>query len=189
MKKCMKCGKELSDIAKFCPNCGCPVGEAQNTPPLDENSDPAFGAGAAAPQFGTAAQQTKPNDFLEALKNPKNRTAEMNTEDISLNNRLAVLSYLGIFFVIPGFLVKKSPYCKFHANQGLLLFLIGILLTVIRSVIRRPLMMVRFLKPIVGLIFTLARLCLLALRIIGMIHAGKGEAKELPFIGSVRIIK
>ena len=146
---------------------------------------------ADAPNAGKAepAQEKKANAFVEALKNPKDRTGEMDKDDIALNNRLAVLSYLGIFFVVPGFLVKKSQYCKFHANQGLLLFLAGVLLTVVQSAIRRPMLMMGFLKPVVGLLFSLLKICLLVFEITGMVQAGKGEAKEVPFIGSIKILK
>lgn len=46
--KCKECGKEISDQAKSCPHCGCPV-----TPP--QKTDSSIGSNPAVPNFGSPA--------------------------------------------------------------------------------------------------------------------------------------
>ena len=36
--KCPECGKQISDRAAACPNCGCPVNSNNTTPQTDNNS-------------------------------------------------------------------------------------------------------------------------------------------------------
>lgn len=42
--KCTECGKEFSDKASACPNCGCPTSEMSfdNTPPISQTNDGSF---------------------------------------------------------------------------------------------------------------------------------------------------
>ena len=46
-----------------------------------------------------------------------------NTENLKI---LAAIGYLGILFLVPYLTNPKSEFAVFHANQGLLLFIIGI---------------------------------------------------------------
>ncbi|MEA3293262.1 MAG: hypothetical protein U9P88_02280, partial [Patescibacteria group bacterium] len=39
------------------------------------------------------------------------------------NNTLAIISYLGIFCLVPLLLKEKNDFVKFHAKQGLVLFI------------------------------------------------------------------
>ena len=45
MKYCTKCGKELEDDARFCPGCGCAVGEYSYNNTLKDNEGSAVGYG------------------------------------------------------------------------------------------------------------------------------------------------
>ena len=58
--------------------------------------------------------------------NTPDTTAQFDPQDIELNNRLSLLSYLGILVLVPIFLVKRSRFARFHANQGLVLLIAGI---------------------------------------------------------------
>lgn len=49
-------------------------------------------------------------------------------QDIATHKYVALLSYFGIFCLVPLFLKPDSPFAQFHAKQGLILaiaFLIG----------------------------------------------------------------
>jgi len=109
-------------------------------------------------------------------------TPTPSAQDVADNKVMAILSYFGILFVIPLFAAKESPFAKFHANQGLLLFLAEIALYIVYYILLLVL-------PIIGLIFSILFLGITVLAIIGIINAAKGEAKELPLIGKYRIIK
>lgn len=102
-------------------------------------------------------------------------------EDVEKNKAMAIIGYIiPILFFIP--LVteaKDSVYAKFHANQQLILLIASIGVSVIGSII-----------PILGwfIILPLGSIAIFVLAIIGLINAAKGQMKELPFIGSFKII-
>lgn len=99
-------------------------------------------------------------------------------EDIQKNKGMAILAYI-IFFVpllVDG--AKDSPFVKFHVNQGLLLVLGYLALSVIGMV------------PILGwIISVLGWLVLVVIHLITLIGAANGQAKKLPLIGDIKLIK
>jgi uncharacterized membrane protein len=87
-------------------------------------------------------------------------------------NMVAILSYIGILVLIPLLAVKDDEFVKYHAKQGLVLFIAEIA-TIFVSWI-----------PILGwLIGFLAGIIWLALAIMGILNVVKGEKKQLPLIG------
>lgn len=87
-------------------------------------------------------------------------------------NMVAILSYIGILVLIPLLAVKNDEFVKYHAKQGLVLFIAEIA-TIFVSWI-----------PILGwLIGFLAGIIWLALAIMGILNVVKGEKKQLPLIG------
>ncbi len=93
----------------------------------------------------------------------------------------AVVAYLGILVLIPIFAAPGSEFAKFHANQGLVLFLTSIISTVVFG----------FLPNwfIFKGLHSLISIGVFALMIVGIINAVNGERKELPVIGSIKILK
>ncbi len=104
------------------------------------------------------------------------------SQDVEKNKPMAIIGYIiPILFFVP--LVtdaKNSPYAKFHANQqlNLLLFwVVGQIVGVITSFI------------LIGfLIFPLVLIAGLIFMILGIVNASKGEMKELPVIGSFKLL-
>lgn len=116
-------------------------------------------------------------EVKEALVTP-DTTASFDPEDINKNKIFAILAYFGILVLVPIFAAKDSKFAKFHANQGLLLFIAEIAGSVISII------------PILGtLVSFVVSIACFALAIIGIINAAKGEAKELPVIGKYEILK
>ena len=116
--------------------------------------------------------------FKESITNPADYTAEMDAQDINDNKVMAVLAYFGLLFLIPLLAAKESKFARFHTNQGIVLFIVSIIASII-SVI-----------PIIGwIIGGLAGLCTFILFILGIANAVQGKAKDLPLIGSFRILK
>jgi uncharacterized membrane protein len=101
--------------------------------------------------------------------------------DVEKNKAMAIVGYIiPILFFIP--LVtdaKNSPYAKFHANQQLNLLLAWVVVNVVGGVI-----------PVLGwfIILPFGSIFLIVLMIMGIINASKGELKELPVIGSFKLI-
>ncbi len=112
--------------------------------------------------------------FKEKLTNPADYTSEMEEKDISDNKVMAVLAYFGILFLIPLFAAKESKYARFHTNQGIILFIVGIIVTALSWI------------PVLGWILALA---VFVLFVFGVVNAAQGKAKDLPLIGSFRILK
>jgi len=101
--------------------------------------------------------------------------------DVERNRAMAIIGYiLPILFFVPLLSEKKSPFGVFHANQQLVLLISAIAVRFVGVIV-----------PIIGwfLILPLGSLAVLALAIIGLIGAAKGETKPLPVIGGISIIK
>jgi uncharacterized membrane protein len=96
--------------------------------------------------------------------------------DVEKNKLNAVLSYLGILIIIPLISddAKKSDFAKFHLNQGLVLFIAGVVGNVV------------FWIPIFGWALAIA---LFVIWLIGLIGAIQGEKKKVPLLGDIKIIK
>ncbi len=86
------------------------------------------------------------------------------------NKLLAALSYLSILCFLPFLFCPNDDYAKFHAKQGIRLFILS-LFSDIASLI-----------PIVGAVFTLFRFyCIYK----GMTNASAGKQEPLPYIGNI----
>ena len=106
--------------------------------------------------------------------------------DVSKNKVFAVLSYFGILFILPLLCCKDSAYAKFHANQGLLIFILELVVGILRAIFGA----IGGVFAVVGGIVTgLISLLTLVFFILGLVSAAQGTMKPLPLIGSIRIIK
>lgn len=99
------------------------------------------------------------------------------TEDIEKNKVVSALAY--ILFFLPFVVCPDSAFGKFHANQGLLLLIVGVVGSVILGII-----------PIIGwMMLPIFSLVILIMGILGLVGALNGKAKGLPIIGKYKIIK
>ncbi len=118
-------------------------------------------------------------------------------QDIEDTKVLSVLAYFGLLVLVTIFgAPKKSVYARFHANQGLLLLILNIGLGIIRSILDGIDWVLGALGGIIALldIFTIPiglgiLVIQIYLTVVGVMHAVKGEMKELPVIGKYRILK
>lgn len=104
-------------------------------------------------------------------------TAEQDPEDIQKNKVMAILAYIGILVLIPLFAAKDSKFARFHTNQGLVLFIIGLVCSALAKI------------KVIGWIFGILSLVVFVLVIIGIVYAAQGKAKELPVVGNWKILK
>ena len=97
---------------------------------------------------------------------------EVSPDDAGSNLVYGILAYCSILFLIP--LLKKtdSAFVRFHVNQGGLLFVLGLLITVLSK-----------LPGIGGCIFFLGFLACIVLMINGIRTVCEGKVKRLPYIG------
>ncbi len=113
--------------------------------------------------------------------NINNQTAEgaipiFDAGDVEKNKTMAGLAYF-IFF-LPLIACPDSSYGRFHANQALILFILGFAGSIILSMI-----------PIIGwVLLPIFALGILVLVIMGLVNGFGGKGKELPIIGKFRLL-
>ena len=95
---------------------------------------------------------------------------------------MGILAYLGILSLIP-FLVKdQSSFVRAHAVRGINLFLLEVIAWVAVGVFS-------WVPVLNDILSTVAGLAGFAFSLIGIINVANKEDKDLPFIGSIRLIK
>lgn len=161
MAFCNKCGNQLPDGANNCPNCGAPAGNTQ------QNTQNA-------------------QDFVNNMMNTNDTTSQFDPQDINNNKGMSVLAYIGFLFLVPLLACPNSKFARYHTNQGLVLFLLEFALGVVTGILG--------IIPIAGLIIggllsAVGGIFTLVLMIMGIINAAKGQAKELPLIGKITLLK
>lgn len=199
MAFCGNCGNKVEDNVKFCPSCGYEMQQAQPEQQQVENIEPVL---EPAPQPEPTAEEklqqatAAVDNIAQKLGNTADSTADFAKEDIEQNKVMAILAYFGFLVIVPVIAAKNSPFAKFHANQGLVLFLsmiAWIIADSIASAILRAILWKGLgLWSIYSLCTTVLDICYLVfiiLAIIGIINALNGRAKDLPLIGKFRILK
>ncbi len=162
MAFCSKCGTQVNDGVNNCPKCGAAVGSSSQT--------------------DYAAK-------IASLNNTSDFTTEFDPADIGQNKVMAVLAYLSWLVLIPIFAAPNSKFARFHANQGLLLFIVEAIMGVVYGVITAITVWVLPVFLIFTALIGLVGILFLVLMILGIINAASGRAKELPVIGKYRILK
>jgi uncharacterized membrane protein len=162
MAKCKKCGAEMDENAKYCPACGAAVESTQDNNKTNE--------------------QDKVKAAFDKFNDTTDTTADYDSKDIDDNKVMGVLAYIGILFIIPLLAAPNSKFARFHANQGLVLFIADVVLGVAAK-------LVSFI-PVVGWVISIAvGVVGLAFMILGIVNAANGKAKELPLIGNFKLLK
>lgn len=179
---CPRCGANIPDGAVRCNACGEPL--EQNSP--DPSQD--FRHNRYRPD--PSAQD---NFFFNLLNNTEDTTYEYDQQDIAQNKAFAVLSYIGILFLVPLLAAKNSRFARFHTNQGLILFIINVIAMTGLNIIRLALCFIPFIglvfNVILNIVIVLFEVVILIYMIIGILNVVNNKAKELPIIGKFKLIK
>ena len=169
MAFCGNCGTKTDDNAKFCPGCG----QAVEAPATEQIKTEATEQPKAEQAQG---QQTDFSAKVANLNNTKDTTDQFDKDDIEKNKAMGLLAY--ILFFIPLLAAKNSPFARYHANQGLVLFICGLISSLV------------WIIPILGwIIAPILSIVITVLAVIGIINALNGKAKKLPIIGKFKILK
>ena len=89
-------------------------------------------------------------------------------KDVEEHKVVAALSYLGILCLVPLLGSKQSKFAQFHAKQGLVLFVIDVLVSFIARI------------PFIGWI---SALTVLVASVYGVLRALAGKYWEIPYVG------
>ena len=109
---------------------------------------------------------------------------EFTQEDITQNKAMAIFAYIGPMVFIPMFAAKQSKFAHFHAVQGFTLFIFEAAVYTLSYIF--------FFIPYMwwlGFITNLVIIPLVVFSILGIVSAAKGEARVLPIVGGIKIIK
>ncbi len=98
----------------------------------------------------------------------------------SKEKSLAILSYFGPLFLLAVLLAPESHFARYHANQGLALFLSEVVVGVVVAIGRHI--------PLFGWTFQLLEIVLVVLFFLGLAHAIREVEKPLPLIGWMQIL-
>ncbi len=167
MPKCNKCGAYMSEDELFCPSC--------KTKRKKSTGDTL-------------------NDTLKNFGNTADYTRAYSKNDITENKIFAAVSYIPFICLYPVFAVaKKSPFVKFHANQGLVLFIAELAISLLMWLVGFVLGFIPFIGAIItfplSVLFRAIELIEFAAIVYGIYLAVMGKAKELPIIGKIKILK
>lgn len=138
----------------------------------------------------------------------KDETSSFDKKDIEAGKAMSVISYLGVLSLIPYLTEKKNGYVRFHAIQGLNLFIIELIYSVVYGILTSIIKVdgscgagyygslasafgvtCKVTPWWVTVPLGLIGLCFTVLAIIGIINACQNKAKELPIVNQIKIVK
>lgn len=132
--------------------------------------------------------------------NTRDETHKFEKKDISNNRGMALLSYIGILVLIPYFGNQKSKYVKFHAKQGMNLFIIELVYTILCSLLYKITISTTCRDAFsyqsytcsvtpwwITLPLNLIGIVIIILAIIGLINVFNNKAKKLPILNKFKI--
>lgn len=123
-------------------------------------------------------------DLKNQILNPEDETQLFDPIDMQTNKAVGILASIPILFWLPLVACRDSQYGRFCANQGLIFFVMGIVLNVIQAIAGKVLWYV----PLIGHILPKLLGCVcgileLAVFLLLLISACQGKAKRIPLIG------
>ena len=139
------------------------------------------------------------NIFTKDILDTEDTTQLYEKDDIKNNTFMALLSYLSFLVFIPYF-SNNSKYVRYHAIQGMNLFILWCIYSILNNVLSLVKIdkiitvgnfrAARLVTPwfisypmnIIGILFGICS-------VIGIIYVCEGRAKELPIIGKIKIVK
>jgi uncharacterized membrane protein len=164
----------------FCGNCGTQIQDGLKFCP------------SCGKETGAASQQARPQYQQPAYQAPES--------DAGTNKVMAILSYIIFFIPLLAGAHKNSPFVRYHANQGTILFLFclawsivsGILTAILGAILISPATWYGGNWGAYGVITAILNLFWIVptvLCVLGIVNAATGQTKPLPVIGKFTIIK
>ncbi len=127
-----------------------------------------------------------PNNLKDMITNTEDSTLNYSSEDIEKNKIVAGITTVPFLFWLPLVVNTDSGFAKFYANQGLILTVLCVVLSILDKFLGRVLWMIpllgHILSPLFGLLVTLVAL---GAWLFLLVNALQGKAKELPLIGNI----
>lgn len=116
-------------------------------------------------------------------------------QDAEKNKVQGIIAYIPPLFLIPLFAAPDSKFAKYHANQGLLVTIVSVILWFVQWLLVSLIIGANPFSAVFGIgrfFITIIRIITwgipTVLALIGIIGANKGECKPLPFIGNFHLL-
>jgi len=215
MAFCANCGAQVKDGVKFCSSCGGLVdaAPAQQAPPVQppqpeqqyqpqqQYQQPQQQYQPPQQQYQQPQQQYQQPQQQYQYQQPVVPGAPMTDEarDAQENKTMAILAYIIFFIPLLAGTHKTSPFVKFHTNQGTVLAIGSVGLSIVLSILSAILTAIftatfawgalGLILGLFGLLWSVVGIGITVLCILGIVNAAQGKMKELPVIGKFTIIK
>lgn len=182
MSYCRNCGAYVPDWAESCPACDKPVREPAQ--PKKEKKQKTSTSGSQArreePKYekNDGARRDSGGGTYTYDGSRRKKYAESYDADVRENKTLGYLCYLGPLLVIPLLLKPKSRFLRYHCNQGLMLLIFSVLVTVFDGLAG--------IGWLIGIAGSIAALIWL---VQGLMNVKNGVRRPLPLIGEITILK
>ena len=95
-----------------------------------------------------------------------------------------IVSYLTPIGWIIAFLAGDKEGAKFHLNQSLVLWIIGLIFSIASNILSR----IPLVNILAGIVFGILGLVTFVLWILGLVYAINDQQKELPVIGAIKLL-
>lgn len=212
---CSNCGNKLEDRYNYCPKCG---NKKEDNLYIKVKEfvlkNDTINVSMIQKEFKLNNEQAK--EIMEQLEREKivgekdgkrkrmvykNNKSNVETNKMNSNDMLlSLLSYLGPLALIPYLVNTDSKFVRYHSLQGMNLFIIWLIYTFINNVLNLikisriidygTFKASRLVTPIlISYPLTLIGIGIGILSLVGIVYVIKGEEKELPIIGSIKIVK
>lgn len=180
MSYCRNCGAYVPDWAENCPACDMPVKEkAQPKKEKRQKTVPSSGAQSQARREEPRREAPRGNGGAYTYDGSRRRSyAESYDQDTRENQTMGYLCYLGPLLLIPLLARPKSRFLRYHCNQGLLLLIFAVLVSIFDGLLG-----IGWLIGIAGGIATLVWL------VQGIMNVSRGLRRPLSFIGEITLLK
>ncbi len=122
----------------------------------------------------------------------KDHTKDYNVDDVSMTKAVCIFAYFGLLFFLPLVVYKDSKYGKYHANQGLLLLILSVILSILRFFMILPASVPFFgavMMVLSDIISFILGSFILGCFVFGIVNVARNKAVDLPIVGKIRIIK
>ena len=122
----------------------------------------------------------------------KDHTKDYNVDDVLMTKAVCIFAYFGLLFFLPLAVYKDSKYGKYHANQGLLLLILSVILSILRFFMILPASVPFFgavMMVLSDIISFILGSFILGCFVFGIVNVARNKAVDLPIVGKIRIIK
>lgn len=125
------------------------------------------------------------NQRINDAINTPDETMNFDPMDIQRNQSYCIFAYLSWLVLIPLLAAPSSRYARYHSNQGIVLAICG----TVGSTVLGALSLIPYAGLVFSIILGLYTALIFVFAVIGIIHVINGQARPLPIIGGIRLIK